>query len=454
MRKFYRIISALLAIMAFTALTCCKSKTPESESSSDSAKTQISLTLDKTELTVVEDEFAQLTATSSDPDKKVTFTVDNGKIAAVSSSGRVIGKNVGEAIITASCGGVSKTCKVTVIAAKSNGKTVTAENETLRLSKKTNAAAEIKATLTENGEKKQNATFSYKSLDETIATVDENGTVTPINVGSTAVVAESEGAKTTVSVEVYTITMSSTDDWIAMLKCGNDVNARFYLSNDLDFTGVNYRTYSSWQASENDLIFMGEVDGGGHTVDNITYDPTYPEQSVFGDAEGVNIHDLAVKNVTFNAKAQQGLFKDVKHIVRDNAVVAASYITNVICDFVYSSAVAAEICGVSGKVYGLNMTNVFINMRFSDGGTFDPAKHYAISDEYYIWYTPNSFGNVVVCANGGSVNPQGQLLFNSLNIVSDTYFVCDSIVEATYRAFNMFDRNVFDVTPGVVPNFK
>lgn len=93
-------------------------------------------------------------------------------------------------------------------------------------------------------------------------------------------------------------------------------------------------------------------------------------------------------------------------------------------------------------------------MRFSGGGVFDPTKHYAISDEYYIWYTPNAFGNVVICANGGSVNQQGQLLFNSLNIVSDTYFVCDGIVEATYRAFNMFDRNVFEVMPGVVPNFK
>ena len=454
MRSFYKIISAMLAVMMLSALACCKGKTPANESSSDSAKTQISLTLDKTELTVAEDEFAWLTATPSDPDKKVTFTVDNAKIASVSSNGRVIGKNAGTTTITASCGGVSKTCKVTVVAAKTSGKIVAVETETLRLSKRTNASESIKATLTENGEQKQNANFVYTSLDETIATVDESGAVTPINVGSTAVVVESDGAKTTVSVEVYTITISTTDDWIEMLKCGNDESARFYLLNDLDFTGVNYRTYSSWQALENDLLFMGEVDGGGHTVGNITYDRTYPEQSVFGDAEGVNIHDLAVKNVTFNAKSQQGLFKDVKHLIRDNAVVAASCVTNVICDFAYSGAVADEICGVSGKVYGLNMTNVFINMRFSGGGTFDPAKHYAISDEYYIWYAPNAFGNVVICANGGSVNPQGQLLFSSLNIVSDTYFVCDGIVEATYRAFNMFDRNVFDVTPGVVPSFK
>lgn len=452
MRNFYKIVSVLLAVVLLSVLVGCKDKTPDNPP--EPPQPEFTLTLDKTELTVVEDEFVQLTATPSDPTQKVTFTVDNGKVVAVSSAGRVIGKNVGTATITATSNGVSKTCKVTVVTGKANDKVVSVQDDTLRLSMHTGAAKSISATLTENGEQKQNATFTYLTLDETIATVDEHGAVTPVSVGSTAVVVENDGAKETVTIEVYTIAMSTTDDWMAMLKCGNNPEARFYLLNDLDFTGIDYRTYSSWQATDDDLIFMGEVDGGGHTVANVTYDPTYPEQSIFGDVEGVDIHDIAIVNASFNASAQQGLFKDIKHIVVNNSVVVASSVTNVICDFVYSAAAVVETCGVSGKVYGLNMSNVFINMRRSDGGEFDPTKHYAISDEYYMWYTPNAFSNVVVCANGGSVNAQGQLLFNSLNIVSDTYFVCNSIVEATYRAFNTFDRNVFDITPGAVPTFK
>ena len=454
MKKYFQLIVTLLLVFVLVAaLFGCKYNTPDNPP--EPPAPEFTLTLDKTELTIVEDEFAMLTATPSDPSQRVKFTVADGKIAAVSSGGRVIGKNVGQTTVTATSNGVEASCKVTVVAAQENGTKIVAQNDTLRLSMKSGATQDIVAKVYVDGKESDNASFEYISSDPAIATVDENGTVTPVAVGSAIVTVKSGDVVTYVSAEVYTLTMATVDDWTEMLRSFNDVNARFYLLNNLDFSGVAYRTYTEWSDDEaNDNFFMGELDGGGHTVSNVTFDNAFGEQSMFGVSVASYLHDIAFTNVKFNGSRQMGLYSSTRHVIDNGSVVSVARINNVVCDFVYSADATGETCGIAGSVYGLNMDNVFVNMRRSDGSAFDPTKHYAIADEYYIWYNPNAISNVVFCANGGSVNAQGQLLLGSINLVSDTYFVCDSIIDATYKAFNVLNRNVFDITPGSIPTFK
>ena len=81
-------------------------------------KNKISLTLNKSKATIYVKEKLALKATVKGTSKKVSWKSSNNSIATVSSKGVVTGKRVGKVTITASVGGVSKKCIVTVKKAK------------------------------------------------------------------------------------------------------------------------------------------------------------------------------------------------------------------------------------------------------------------------------------------------------------------------------------------------
>lgn len=114
---------------------------------------------------------------SSDP---AVATVENGVVTAA---------GVGEAIITATAGDASATCKVTVQpdAIPVTGVTVTADRTSLY----NGEVAVLTATvLPENATDK---TVAWTSSDETIATVDANGRVTAVSAGSVTITAAAGG---------------------------------------------------------------------------------------------------------------------------------------------------------------------------------------------------------------------------------------------------------------------
>lgn len=118
-----------------------------------------------------------VTWSSSDP---AVATVENGVVTAV---------GVGEAIITATAGDASATCKVTVQpdAIPVTGVTVTADRTGLY----NGEVAVLTATvLPENATDK---TVTWTSSDETVATVDANGRVTAVSAGSVTITAAAGG---------------------------------------------------------------------------------------------------------------------------------------------------------------------------------------------------------------------------------------------------------------------
>lgn len=73
-----------------------------------------SIKLNKSTASITKGASLQLKATVYGPSKKVTWTTSNKKICTVSTAGKVVGKAVGSATITAKANGKKAVCKVTV----------------------------------------------------------------------------------------------------------------------------------------------------------------------------------------------------------------------------------------------------------------------------------------------------------------------------------------------------
>lgn len=173
-----------------------------------------SIVLSKTELSLTEGEKATLTATVAPEDatdKSVAWTSSDTSVATVSASGEVTAVKAGTAKITATSGGKTATCTVTVKA-----KTIAATGVTLS---KTTAELKVGETLTLTAtvapENATDKTIVWASSDEKIATVDANGKVTAIALGEATISATCGKVKasckvTVIATPVETITISQT----------------------------------------------------------------------------------------------------------------------------------------------------------------------------------------------------------------------------------------------------
>lgn len=167
----------------------------------EAALVKVTVTLDKTSATVYTGKTASLKTTSNDAAKTVTYTTSNNAVATVSSTGVVKGVKAGTAVITATCGNATATCKVTVKApsvkfAKSSAVVYTGKTAT------------VKATLAGV------SSVTYKSSNTKIATVNsKTGTVKGIKAGTVTITATSGKLKATYKLTVknptFTLTKSS-----------------------------------------------------------------------------------------------------------------------------------------------------------------------------------------------------------------------------------------------------
>ncbi len=162
------------------------------------------ITLNKTSLNLSVNKSETLTATVN-PDnasnKAVNWTSTNANVATVDSAGNVTAVGVGSATITATAAdgsGVKATCKVTVTQPVTK---ITLNKTSLNLS--VNKSETLTATV-----KPDNATnkaVNWKSTNTKVATVDANGLVKAVGVGSatiTATAADGSGVKATCKVTV------------------------------------------------------------------------------------------------------------------------------------------------------------------------------------------------------------------------------------------------------------
>lgn len=114
----------------------------------------------------------------------VTLSVDDDSVARLDGN-RIIAVNNGETKITATCGIVKTSAKVTV--------TTKVEQITLNKTEGTlTVGNSVTVTATVTPDNATNATVNWTSSDETVATVDSNGKVTAVAAGSATITATSE----------------------------------------------------------------------------------------------------------------------------------------------------------------------------------------------------------------------------------------------------------------------
>ena len=166
-----------------------------------------SITLNKTELSLVEGNTETLIATVTPDDatdKTVTWTSSNTSVALV-KDGVVTAVKEGEATITAKAGDKSATCKVVV-----SKKIIAVESVVLNKTELTLSESEseiLSATILP--EDATDKSVSWESSDKTVATVDGDGRVTAIKKGEALITAKvgekSASCKVTVQSKVIAV---------------------------------------------------------------------------------------------------------------------------------------------------------------------------------------------------------------------------------------------------------
>ncbi len=457
--------AALILVAAIVTTLCLVLAKPSDETPTD--KTTISLNVNAYAL--VEDETFTITATTNSTDV-IKWTSSSPEVASVSSQGRVIAKTVGETTITATVGDASDSCKLQVVADNAQA-TIKLEQSTLRLSA-TSGATQIQGTVVvgDNQQTLAEAGAIYEVDNASVATVSADGTVTPMSVGSTLVFVSANGRTKVVAVEVYTMLVSTTDDWNAMLGLPGDLGARFYVTDDIDFTDV---VYNAKVNNGGDVLlsqsFCGSLDGGGHTISNVTFDSAVSSQSLFGTMVGCTLTNIAFSNIHFTASGAAGLairlmqhynVADADGNATRDTLFAPCYVTNVFGDFVYDYH---GVSGIAGIYFGGGMENVFVNMRMSDGSALNKTTDFAVAKQSMIWsmadpnWFPNNYlNNVVVLAESGATNAVWDTTYDGAGLtigLSGLHAVATKM-EAGYLVRTLFDNNVWTVTPGQLPKLK
>lgn len=147
------------------------------------------IVLNKLEITLKRGKTETLTANvlpADATDKTIRWTSSDTNVAVVNGDGMVTAISSGETVIRAAASnGVTAECKVTVIVPVDD---ITLDSAALKLNVGENRTLIPNVTPTDA----YNKNVLWSSSDTTVATVDENGTVTAVSAGSAVITAETE----------------------------------------------------------------------------------------------------------------------------------------------------------------------------------------------------------------------------------------------------------------------
>ncbi len=186
----------------------------------------VKIELDKTELSGTAGDNAELKAvvtaedTTKDCTDVVTWKSSDEKVAAV-NAGSVTFVGEGTATITATVGGQSATCKVTVKAKVIAVEKVTLDKTSAELT--VGDTATLKATVTPDDA--TDKTVTWTSSDESVATV-KDGVVTAVKAGTATITAKADGktAECRITVKAKSQPVKETVLWSGNTDLGTDWN--------------------------------------------------------------------------------------------------------------------------------------------------------------------------------------------------------------------------------------
>ena len=261
-----------LVAMFATTLVACKPDNQDPPTPPEPEKIAVTgVSLDKTAVSLLVNETAQLKATVAPADadnKRVTWTSSDNNVAEVSVTGVVTAKANGTATITAKTtdGGFTATCTVTVSSIEVTGIDISATSASLNLGEQLVLAVEL---LPENA---SNKNVMWTTSNESVAIVN-NGVVTALKAGEAVITATTVSgnlrANCTVTVSGQGIDYST----YTHIKTVEDYkkivpgNGKYCLDNDIDFGGENVGCIGN-SGDYTKVNFTGVFDGRGYSIKN------------------------------------------------------------------------------------------------------------------------------------------------------------------------------------------
>ena len=236
----------------------------------------IGVTLDKTELALIEGETAELVATVTPDDadnKNVIWSSSDESIATVDQNGKVIAIKEGTAIITVTTedGGKTATCTVTVTAKEEpEPDPIPVDDVTLNVDSmelEEGETGQLIATVTPDDADNKKVTWS--SSDESIATVDQNGKVTAIKEGTAIITVTTEdGGKTdtcTVTVTAKEEPLPDPDpDWVPVTGVKLNTSYLVLIEGEIDWLRATVTPSDAdnknviWSSSDEDIATVNQ----------------------------------------------------------------------------------------------------------------------------------------------------------------------------------------------------
>ena len=322
------------------------------------------VTLDKTELELVEGESAQLKATVSPEDasdKSVKWTSSDEKVATVDNAGKVTAVAPGTVKITVTTtdGNKETSCSITVSANKIPVEEVSLDKNEVEIIM--GESAQLTATVTPKDATDKSVAWS--SSDESIATVDETGKVTALKVGSATIkVKTTDGGKeascdvtvTPIPVEGVTIEPSQVE-----IKEGETVQLKATVNPEGADQEVEWTTSNSQIATVDANGLVTAIKPG--TVYIAVRSKAYIDK--FTSCEVTVTPDDGLKGIAFDASEIQletGQSRDL------TVVFTPEYAANKNVTWASSDASVASVS--DGKVVALKEGTATITATSEDGG--------------------------------------------------------------------------------------
>lgn len=277
-------VTALLALSAMTMAGC-------------SPKAGKPIELTSTSCEIKEGETEQIYALTETAGK-VTWKSSDESIVSV-EDGKILGRKAGNATVTAVIGKDQTSCDVVVKRDEKDAVSLKAKDAGYYLEAGDKDGIQTRFVLCtedENGNVTQeDATgLTYEMYNRQIAKVDENGVIKPLSVGPTTMTVTCGDYSCSVEVVVSTKLIKSTKDWLDVIQATDNLDAYYYVTKDLDFSGTAYRVPSGTEAVDAKKCFRGTIDGGLHKIKNVS------AKSLFGPLMDAKITGLAFDGAKIN----------------------------------------------------------------------------------------------------------------------------------------------------------
>lgn len=289
-----------------------------------------------------------------------TFSSSDPEIAAVNeTTGEVTAVSAGQATITVTYtpeegNPVSAVFTVTVL--RDLSFEISSDEEDLSLSaddedKTVTLTATVKET-TGDGEPAEipAGEITWKSSDETVATVNENGVVTAIKHGTATITASYDIGSVSCEVSVWDKYLADTEDFLAMYSVENWTSAWFMMTDNITLPeNVNYEANT---IAGGVPYFTGVFDGGNKTLSGVPV-------RIFAGVDGGTVRNL---NIEGDAGYWGGVFGDFFN---------SGLVENITATLTFTQT---EASGTTNGYFKRANGGLF---NFASGGTFRNVTVYA-----------------------------------------------------------------------------